>query len=596
MRDSSQGTIIKLTNILPGETRIFSLSQQGADIKGFSSPASSWVIFDTTSFVTKSYEPSLTENDIANISGDAANKVASQRLVKLNNNTALIDCPDALRGIIGFEIVGNMSTGGHKLKDFEKFRVSGFIHNSSWYLYLALQGLVQDSWVNVDSVTISQSDAPANPDNVEIIESKYKGFKVWINWADISDYSSTTLDLIVKNSAVSYISKYLDDKIEYLRKIVNYADYETQDHIQHVVTVGTNKDFSTIAAAYASITDSDYDNQYAIVVDPGTYNEKSLTPPAYTHTYGLDRETTIITSENLGGTDPVFNQVKTSKLSNLTVISYTGYCIHQDQSSLAGCLLVNTNLHCKKEYGIDVRNLGWKSQTNPSVLGDGAHLIGTRFVWNDSIFENGYCAIHTIGSATPSSPAYANQQIVFNNCKLVNAIILPITLSKVDHFVDGLFNCEINGLTTQKGFPSVRVELGTRGDGDTTCNYVWNILGGNNKDFVIDFVNTRDPLKEDCWEKVNTNDKTLVQLASNVSVSKYDIITISGEKANASTKSYAVLGFALTDGTGAIAVWVGDALPVSLSNGEYGIGADGRLSVSATDKIGFVTNGYFYKY
>lgn len=324
-----------------------------------------------------------------------------------------------------------------------------------------------------------------------------------------------------------------------------------------------------------------------------------MTPPAYTHTYGLDRETTIITSENLGGTDPVFNQVRTSKLSNLTVISYTGYCIHQDQSSLAACLLVNTNLHCIKEYGADVRNLGWmKGQTNPSVLGDGAHIIGTRFVWNDSIFENGYCAIHTIGSAAPSSPTYANQQIVFNNCKLVNAIIQPITLGRDTHFVDGLFNCEVNGLITQKGFPSVLVNLGTRASGDTSYNYVWNILGGNNKNFAVSFGNTNDPLKEDCWEKVNTNEKTLVQLASGVSATKYQLVDIFGNICNANTQKCDILGVILADtASGETApVWVGDAIPFTGTNGEYGIGSDGKLSASASVKIGYVRNNIFYRY
>ena len=71
-----------------------------------------------------------------------------------------------------------------------------------------------------------------------------------------------------------------------------------------------------------------------------------------------------------------------------------------------------------------------------------------------------------------------------------------------------------------------------------------------------------------------------------------------GLKCPLNTPKTDVFGMALEDAsnTEQLQVWVGNISKYSLSNGEVGIGPDGRLSLSAFEKIGCIKNFYFYRY
>lgn len=537
--------------------------------------------------------------------GTGTDKVVSQDAVTRIVDSPFASVPNAaLKGLVSFRM-NNVSGNGMPVDNYTLFRISSIYIGGAWNMFMQMQKSADGTtWSNYDTIERFASDAPSPLPVIEEITSKYGAFTVIVNWPMMGNASLSGLSLVLKRSAPNYFVRKLQEQINTINLWPTWNDYELKDRTKQIVKVDAsgNGDFTTIAAAYASITDSSYGNQYEVVVYPGTYNEYNLIPPKFTHTHGLIPGTVIVTSEGVSSTLPVFDQRVPCKLSNMTIISGTGYCVHQDQSTLNFTVLVNENLYCKKVYGQDVSGFKFRSITNPAILGIGSHLYGAKFIWNNCIFEDGQVASHTVGG---SDIIPANQHLIYRNCKLVNAYIHLLVAgasSKVGNFV-----CEIDGLYTEKGRPSVVCQLGARSTGDSTYNFPWQIIGGGNKNFVAVTLNSSDTLTNDVWPNINTGDVTLVQLASGVSVSKGQFVDIAGNICTGSTVPEDVVGIALEDGVsgGTVRVCVGSfaydnafnsaAFPVTTHDGNYGIGSDGRLLLNASTIIGRVKYNNFYR-
>jgi len=511
------------------------------------------------------------------------------KLTYLDNPIELDDKSDVaknmLKGVLGVEIYDTQ---------YEKYALWYFWHGVSGFdLYVNLRGYDGSNWVVVDS--IERTTAPSNQSTLEAVTSKRGKFRILIDWSEtpstVNINSSTSLYYGIKDRCIVYT--------DYDAIVMPYVgagdtgDYELKDTTKHIVTVkkdGTG-DFTTIADAYASITDSSFLNQYEVVVYEGTYEEYNLICPPYTHTHGLHPNTVTVTSVGVSSTLPVFDQKNApSKLSNMTIISGTGYCVHQD-ANLNGVVLVNENLYCKKVYDTDVPNFSWQQKTNPAIVGDGAQYYGAKFIWKSCTFENGEVAFHSNSSANPN----CNQHVIFKDCKLVNAWFELMMAGNGVASTDSFCVAEFDGSYAPKGCPFLKCKFGSRIDNES--NFVWQVIGGNNKNFSIIWDNSSDTLSIDAWENLSTNDKAYVQATTAVTKGQWITDTLTVCSANENPNN--VMGIALEDATSGdtFSVWVGNAYRYTgIANGEYGIGSDGTLSASATTKIGKVLNNIFYRY
>ena len=529
--------------------------------------------------------------------GVADNKASIADVVTANNTPFVDAVPPSIQGIIAFKI--NKSPDATPLSSVKDYRVNTVYYKSSgFYLYIALQRLVGSTWGTIGSVLILTADAPATEDPLMFFTSSNGAFTVAVLTDKMSATALSSKDYRLKPPSTQPFLTDMQSQVNAINNELGRGDFELKDTISHIVTVDANGngDYTTIASAYAAVlsavgqTYDAYLEQYEIVVYPGTYNEKALVPPPFTHTHGLFPGTVTVTSEGLTGTDPVFDQkYYPSKLSNMKIISGTGYCVHQD-SALNTVLLVNENLHLKKVYDSDVSNYGWASKTNPSVVGDGAQFYGAKFVWRNCIFEDGIVAFHSNSSSNPN----ANQHVVFENCVLVNAIFQLMMAGNEGANRNGYCVAEFNGCYAPQTSVALSCKFGARvNDAD---NFVWNIIGGNNHNFAIKWDNYSDPSATDAWGNINTNEVAKIQATS--ALTKGQWITNSLSVCSAEEKAHNVMGVVLADASSGdtVSVWVGNAFAFTGTNGEYGIGSDGALSSSATEKIGRVINNVFFRY
>ena len=327
-----------------------------------------------------------------------------------------------------------------------------------------------------------------------------------------------------------------------------------------------------------------------VICDDEEYN---LICPAYTHTHGYDWKTTIVTSEGItGSTLPVFDQRSfPSKLSNMTIISGTGYCIHNDYNFINTGAVYNENLYCKKVYGVPVQNFGWVSKSIPAIIGAGAQYGGVKIIFNNCVFEDGEFVCHSNSASSNNGDFH----LVLKNCKLVNAWVQLEIAGNSGAATKGLWVCEVDGLVAPAGCPALVTKIGARLNNKT--NYGWQIIGGGNKNFAVRLDNAPDTLTTDVpWDNVNTNEKVYCQAVAPVTAGQW--ITDALEVANAEESYRKIMGVALANAnTGdTFPVWIGNAYIVTEVDGEYGIGANGKLFSGATMKIGKVINNIFYRY
>lgn len=534
--------------------------------------ASSLTIDVKNSIVFKPFTDAL-----ANIKTNKANITTLTANQQQYNSIFADTVPSDILGLVDISIYNT------NVSNYEKYRVRNVRHNSSWHIQLTVQGYNGSSWVGVDEVEVPASAAPSPIPAVEVYDSNYHRLTVTIIWALMgSNVTRTSVEYELKHNIVNKMQIALRQDVNKALANAKIPSFELTDHIDRTKVVTIKKDgsgnYTSIGAAYAAITDSAFDNQYEIIVYPGTYNENNLVPPPYTHTHGIFPMQTIIDST---GSDDVDNSVfdmgyAPCKLSNMWIKSATKYCVHQDVELYAVTLLCE-NLYCEKLPG--------GSQINNACVGMGADFGGAKFIWKGCTFINGEVGMHT----NPNQDPNANQHLIFEDCTFVNAYLwLGVAGNTYGEYL-----CDIRGCKTNKGNAGMRLKFGTPING-IPVNFPWQIIGGNNN-LAPQFDNTSDTSVTDDWVAINTTEKK--QIVATESITKGKFVSDNGTVCNTSTPKQNVVGIALSSGSSGdvVPVW-GSAIPYTGTAGEYGIDANGELSASASIKIGYIFNDIFYPY
>lgn len=280
----------------------------------------------------------------------------------------------------------------------------------------------------------------------------------------LSDFGGFTVRQFLKTSDLVDEIIPLTNKVNTLNDVTASASYILKDYIKNIIYVDANGngDYTTISDAYNSIKDSSPLNQYEICINPGTYNEVNLICPPYTHTHGVYPNTVIVTSDGLGGSLPVFDEQDNVKLSNMTIISDTGYCIHYD-IKLYNKSVYNENLHLiKRAYG--------------DIIGGGCYQNGMLVEWRNCIFENGYICCHT------NNFFNLNAHIKFINCHVANALYNIGSVGGSGRCVWEMTGCndaDIIGFTNN---PQIEESKEYKFMSNT---FEWMLLGNNNKNIRI---------------------------------------------------------------------------------------------------------------
>lgn len=287
-------------------------------------------------------------------------KQETQKFINVIDSPFSVQIDSKFKGIIGFEfLITPLSDSAFSAINNQKYRITNIYYKDAFYLYLSMERLVNGEWVSYDNITISLANAPTE-NALMFVESNYNRFRMAYLPGLMQAGRAANIEYIIKNTAINpFITKLQDDFDEYVR----YDSYEIKPTIRTRVTVkkdGTG-DYTTIGAAYAAISKkSSFFNQYEVCVYPGVYEEVNLICPAYSHTHGMFPNTVTVTSEGKTGTNPVFDQTgRPSRLSNMKIISATGYCIHVDSPLIHS--IVNEGLYCKKVYSSDVSDFAWEN-------------------------------------------------------------------------------------------------------------------------------------------------------------------------------------------------------------------------------------------
>ena len=101
----------------------------------------------------------------------------------------------------------------------------------------------------------------------------------------------------------------------------------------------------------------------------------------------------------------------------------------------------------------------------------------------------------------------------------------------------------------------------------------------------------------EAWDNLNVDEKQYVIISDAGDVLAGEWVTVAGVRCSAESSAEDVYGVALENGISGetIPVWVGNVFRVTGADGEYGMGADGVLSASATEKIGSIASNIFYR-
>jgi hypothetical protein len=288
---------------------------------------------------------------------------------------------------------------------------------------------------------------------------------IYIDWDLVSDGTFT------ESSGVQITARYeipIDEAND---------GYAIKDTIKKRLIVDKNDStyYATIGDAIAAVENPSHQNQYEIIVTPGIYNEVNLFVPPYTHIFGAHRDSVLVTSKGISGSQPVFEQRDaSSKLSNMTIESHTGYCIHIDVG-LDKKTIYNENIHFKKY----LTNGG----TN-SIIGGGSFQLGTLFEFNNCIFEGcagvGYPS--ELGVHTQAYVNMSNTKLKVIGCKFINAFV---NVGSVGSFGKNL--CEVTNCRFDSSVVGLKYWLSL--DGKTKLEkpeyflankLEWDVVGGNN--------------------------------------------------------------------------------------------------------------------
>ena len=515
--------------------------------------------------------------------------------------------PSALNGIVQIWLTKG---GAFNIDSYTKYRLQNFYFDYSGqnWLFTTLQGYNGTAWAYIDEIAVPSSPAPTVT-NMMVFKGKYGIFNMAIIPSLMSTIQTSSLNLEINKFVTDFVAYDYQNQINVLTATAQIPDYSFKDYSANIITVDAsgNGDYTTIGAAYAAITDSSFENQYIVAVYPGTYNEYDLKPPQFTHTTGLNPDTVVVTGVGISQKEKsIFDLYYTGcKLSNMTIIANASisndeadqnrYCVHFD-SGIAQRYAICENLKLIKVYdattlnpdGVNVRNRAYNSAWSRYVIGMGAQGQTNKIVFRDCVFVNGVVFSHTQPNDTENTVA----GFELDGCQFVNSYIelsvLGATYNTNGSYVCKINNCEFDFANNKRNLKYVY----------QSGHHAWTIIGNNNKNLTFEFA-PNDSSTDEAWECVKTDDVCEVYITPGVAVTKGQWVDVFGYLAHNSRPVFlagCVLEDKVADAVTPVRVWRGNAYPVDLANGEYGVASGSLSNGEQYIKIGCVHNKVLYRY
>lgn len=202
------------------------------------------------------------------------------------------------------------------------------------------------------------------------------------------------------------------------------------------ITVGTDKDYTTIADAIASITDASSTKIYDILIDDGTYNEKDLTLPDYVNLIGAsgNRENCIIrgyldpsSSDSVINPCSTINMNKNNNLKNLTITAQNmRYPVHcESGGTQTDWTAIIDNCYIEHFGNQEVKDYRTEHSGDPTTVWSAYHAWGmgissnAHFVMKNTTLKSQEIAFYSHSQANVRNPYL----IELENCKLLSSNI-----------------------------------------------------------------------------------------------------------------------------------------------------------------------------
>lgn len=230
------------------------------------------------------------------------------------------------------------------------------------------------------------------------------------------------------------------------------------------ITVGNDKDYTTITSAIASISDASSSKIYDVMIDDGTYNEYSISLPNYVNLIGVsgNKDDCIIrgyldpsVSDNGHRSISTIDLNSNNVLKDLTITAQNmRYPIHHESSgAVTDWETIVENCHIEHfgnqeiidyriEHNLDPGNV-WSS---PHAWGEGASS-GAKLTIKDTTLKSVENAFYVHGASSMSKPYY--HELI--NCKLITshanqiAVYIDNSTSPLDNNTLIIKDCYIGG-------------------------------------------------------------------------------------------------------------------------------------------------------
>ena len=237
------------------------------------------------------------------------------------------------------------------------------------------------------------------------------------------------------------------------------AEVESEEPTKEIVnlTVGEDKDFSTITAAVNSISDSSALKVYNILIDDGIYEERDITLPDYVNIIGAsgDKEKCIIKGYLPANIPPsqispssTFNISKNNEFHNVTITCQNmRYPVHSESNGNQKNWTQIIN-NCYIEHKGNQEAIDYQaSQSSPQTVWTSYHAwgegssSGAYLKATNSTFKSEKNAFYVHAASSISKP-YVH---ILENCHLLGDVSVDDTTSPINGNTLLVNNCDIQG-------------------------------------------------------------------------------------------------------------------------------------------------------
>jgi hypothetical protein len=206
-------------------------------------------------------------------------------------------------------------------------------------------------------------------------------------YANGIENNTNTQDIIIEHPATTgeYIGQYDPQKI-----VINpSAPFAILGKDLKIITVAKRGgDFTSIAAACASITDASADNSYIVSVGPGLFVEPKITVPAYVSIKGTSINTTSVQAAN-----PADHLVVCNTMSEISFLNLNGHASSYGSGKAAiYCEDVGdfAQIHKVSIYGFDIGIYNYSNAGDSILYAEYTDVNGDYSVAVKNISENGF--------------------------------------------------------------------------------------------------------------------------------------------------------------------------------------------------------------